>query len=348
MHDPDPPQPPSDDTAGVASWANFSAAGFDDRSNGHSAGAGGTSNGRTPMGFADFDGAGQALAGRQPVLEQPGKAALNNAEAQAERRQSLDDPNDRDPAFLFIPGMPNRPYGAEDRSTVAHDDEDDPQPRHAETWKIPAIDGKSDILTADLVRAIDGALPLFVKGYTWKLLYSASQHGFNLGTFYVRAKREKRTMLLVQTFDAEVFGGYTSTPWEPHAQYYGTGESFIFSCGEATRPAQRGAVAMEQSPHLGHAGQTAEAEGTDGGGDAQSTCSVTVRTFQWTGMNQLFMMSTDDYIAMGGGGGDFGLLLEEDFVRGTTGMCETYQNAPLCSQDSFEVDNFELWGFDPI
>ena len=26
-------------------------------------------------------------------------------------------------------------------------------------------------------------------------------------------------------------------------------------------------------------------------------------------------------------------------------MCDTFNNAPLCSTDQFDVANFELWGF---
>jgi hypothetical protein len=46
-------------------------------------------------------------------------------------------------------------------------------------------------------------------------------------------------------------------------------------------------------------------------------------------------------IAFGGGGdeGDFGLCVEDDFRRGSTGRCETFGNEPLCSQDQFGV----LW-----
>ena len=51
------------------------------------------------------------------------------------------------------------------------------------------------------------------------------------------------------------------------------------------------------------------------------------------------------YVALGGGGGSFGLYLEDDFSRGTTGSCETFQNAPLCSQEDFDVSTMELWGF---
>ena len=59
------------------------------------------------------------------------------------------------------------------------------------------------------------------------------------------------------------------------------------------------------------------------------------------------MLATDEYVALGGGGGSFGLLLEDDFARGSTGPCQTFANDPLCSAEHFEVATFELWGFRP-
>jgi hypothetical protein len=70
-----------------------------------------------------------------------------------------------------------------------------------------------------------------------------------------------------------------------------------------------------------------------------------VRVFPWTSRNGLVMLATGSALALGGGGGDFGLYLDDDLSRGTTGACETFGNAPLCSQDQFEVACVELWGF---
>lgn len=71
-----------------------------------------------------------------------------------------------------------------------------------------------------------------------------------------------------------------------------------------------------------------------------------VRFYPWTGANQLTMLATTESIALGGGGGSFGLYLEDDFGSGATGHCETFMNAPLCSQERFEVHTLELWGFE--
>lgn len=106
---------------------------------------------------------------------------------------------------------------------------------------------------------IDSILPSSTQGYRWRLLYSTVRHGFNLLTFYARAMKEKKTLTVVETLKGEMFGGFTSTPWEVHQQYFGTGESFLFKF-DSTRNSKEAA-----------------------------DC----RFFPWTGENNLVMMATD-------------------------------------------------------
>ena len=103
--------------------------------------------------------------------------------------------------------------------------------------RLPQLVGKSEILTPLRIQQLEAILPMSTQGYRWRLLYSSTQHGCNLGTFYARARREKRTLMLVDTLRNEVFGGYTATEWNhsdsTHShtrrnQYFGTGESFLF------------------------------------------------------------------------------------------------------------------------
>mmetsp|Transcript_58811 Transcript_58811/g.80263 ORF Transcript_58811/g.80263 Transcript_58811/m.80263 type:complete len:340 (+) Transcript_58811:70-1089(+) len=183
---------------------------------------------------------------------------------------------------------------------------------HAAITSMPRLQGESEILNDDLVRHLESILPVSTQGYQWKLLYSTTQHGAQMGTFYHRARKEQRSLMIIQTLDREIFGGFTTTSWHPHPKYFGTGESFLFTF-------RRFATAH--------------------------TTSTSIRYFPWTAINNFVMMSTDEYIAMGGGGGAFGLLVEDDFARGTTNTCETFQNTPLSSKEQFEILCFELWGF---
>ena len=64
--------------------------------------------------------------------------------------------------------------------------------------------------------------------------------------------------------------------------------------------------------------------------------------YQWSGVNSHFQLAYHDSIAMGGGG-HFGLWLDEAFEYGSSGRCETYDNQPLASDESFRVIRVELW-----
>ena len=72
-----------------------------------------------------------------------------------------------------------------------------------------------------------------------------------------------------------------------------------------------------------------------------------VAVFPWTGLNDLFMWSNNENIAMGGGGEGFGFVLDCDFLTGSTTTCETFANPPLVNADgeTFNIKNVEVWGF---
>ena len=49
------------------------------------------------------------------------------------------------------------------------------------------------------------------------------------------------------------------------------------------------------------------------------------QAFHWTCRNSMFMYSTDDSLALGGGGG-FGLFLNSDLSQGSSSACDTFGN----------------------
>jgi len=64
--------------------------------------------------------------------------------------------------------------------------------------------------------------------------------------------------------------------------------------------------------------------------------------FPWTGANSHFQLAQHDSMAMGGGG-HFGLWLDEAFEYGSSGPCTTYGNLPLGSDESFRILRVEIW-----
>lgn len=138
----------------------------------------------------------------------------------------------------------------------------------------------------------------------------------------------------MRTVENEVFGGVTTTPWAVHMtaagpDYYGTGESFLYALGQEQEDTQ-GKVRREGS----------------GGGGAARVALGGIEVFPWSRENNLNMLSTETSIGMGGGNGEYGLLLGENFESGVSGPSETYGNPQLSRHKHFDVLNVECWSLE--
>jgi hypothetical protein len=83
---------------------------------------------------------------------------------------------------------------------------------------------------------------------TARLAYSGVRHGYNLNLLYKHVgkageaagveggwskdTREAPCILIIKTDQEELFGCFTSEPWRNSAQYYGSGECFVFRLGQ--------------------------------------------------------------------------------------------------------------------
>lgn len=146
----------------------------------------------------------------------------------------------------------------------------------------------------------------------------------------------------------QIFGGFTTTPWAINVnahgpEYYGTGESFLWRRLNEGRDSNDRIQQEEDGreppqPQLPQQQQrrrrasTAAARAMLGGVDV----------FPWSRENNLNMLSTERSLAMGGGGGEYGLYLGENFESGVSGACETFGNPPLAAKGKhFEVLDLE-------
>jgi len=159
-------------------------------------------------------------------------------------------------------------------------------------------------------------------------MYSLGNHGASYSTFYRRVKGKTPSVLVVRTAENEVFGGFTTTPWAVNVTatgpaYYGTGESFLFKLNGGREQQQQQIQREEEQPQQQHPKnkETAAARAVRGG----------IEVFPWSRHNNYNMMSTETSLAMGGGGGSYGLFIGENFESGVSGSCETYLNPPLAS-----------------
>jgi hypothetical protein len=169
------------------------------------------------------------------------------------------------------------------------------------------------ILNSNQMKSLiaSGALPPSLDYCKWQRIYSLSRDGDSFDTFLRNVEGRDRNVLVVKTTLGQIFGGYADTRWEARGvfhEFYGTGQTCLF------RFTQR-----------------------------------EVKVYPWSGVNRYIQLcdSTKKIIAFGGGGdeGVFGLAIEDDFRRGTTGHCETFRNEPLCEEGYFDVVDLEVWGF---
>lgn len=172
-----------------------------------------------------------------------------------------------------------------------------------------------------------GGLPQSLNYCKWKRLYSLSRDGDSFETFLRLVEGHDRTVLVVKTTAGRLFGGYADTRWEARHKnrqadgFYGSAQACLF-----------------RFPRFGNTLLSAEEES-----------SSELLIYKWTGANRYIQLcdAAKRAVAFGGGGdeGDFGLCIEDDFRRGTTGHCSTFGNEALCEEGYFDVVDLEVWGF---
>ncbi|KAL5507668.1 OXR1 [Sanghuangporus vaninii] len=193
--------------------------------------------------------------------------------------------------------------------------------------------GRNDITVPVLSSVIATTLrphlpPLLRLAQSWRLLYSADQHGISINTLYARCAPPVivgggglvpgvSTGALVAVQDAEggVFGA-----WIPegvhlsHGSYYGGGDSFLWSV-------ERKDMESEDDLHI----------------------------YKWTGKNVYVAYCDTDGFSFGGGDGHYGLYVDASLVEGTTHPCPTFDNECLAHGErkgrmvTFDAVGLEVW-----
>lgn len=193
---------------------------------------------------------------------------------------------------------------------------------------IPDRSNVAPILSSNAMRQIVGkGLPASLIFSKWKRLYCLSRDGDSFEQMIRMVKGHQKTLLVVKSTRGDIFGGFADAVWEvQHSHeigggFYGTGRAMLFRVEREGEKVQ-----------------------TDGKDD-----NATVQIYKWTGVNRYIQLCDfqKKTLAMGGGGNDgsFGLCIEDDFRRGSTGHCETFNNEPLTNQEEFDVLELEIWGF---
>jgi len=179
--------------------------------------------------------------------------------------------------------------------------------------RLPNIIGRpSRLLEKKHIVEILQKLPMWCRRDDWQNLYSLSRDGVEMSTFLRKVEGKSPTLLFMKTDLGDLVGCFASHPWAPTSAFFGSGDSFLFTF--------RG-----------------DARGDMGGG---------LECFVWTGANHHFQFCQSDSIAMGGGGGLFGLYAAEDFETCSSGACLTFGNTCLTSQESFSCIDVEVFCFE--
>ncbi|KAL7540687.1 hypothetical protein ACHAXR_010305 [Thalassiosira sp. AJA248-18] len=229
-----------------------------------------------------------------------------------------------------VPPPDNDDYGDHEyanNSTTSDEDEDD-QYFVSDIKIVPEapqdeVSGSARILQTSQMKALigSGGLPPSLNFCKWKRLYNLTRDGDSFEQFLRLVEGHDRTVLVVKTTRGQLFGGYADTRWEArhvrqHAfEFYGSAQACLF-----------------RFPNYGM-------------GKREDKTII----YKWSGANRYIQLcdAAKRTVAFGGGGdeGDFGLCIEDDFRRGTTGHCSTFENEALCEEGYFDVMDLEVWGF---
>jgi len=96
---------------------------------------------------------------------------------------------------------------------------------------MPELEGESESLRDEDIQLLGERLPPRLVGARWKAVFSTSQHGFSLRSLYRKFQGEcAPSLLVIEDTDGSVFGALLSTPIRESEHFYGTGESFLFTC----------------------------------------------------------------------------------------------------------------------
>jgi len=177
------------------------------------------------------------------------------------------------------------------------------------------------LLSDGLLQQLAQWLPRRHTHARWTMLFSTGLDGYSLHTLYRKCTDRGVLLLLVRDVHGGLFGahiadrlrlpdsghatGTTALATDSMLSFYGTGETFLFEV-----------LPMGHLPPLL---------------DGSAPPPVSVCAYRWSHKDDLFVTSTHEFVAIGGGGARYGLRLESDLQSGRSGVSLTFNNPPLGS-----------------
>ena len=84
---------------------------------------------------------------------------------------------------------------------------------------LPSLTSLSSVLSPRRVEALRRHFPLLLRYNSWQLLYSLLQHGADSVSFFKLTKGASYSLLVIQTEEGEVVGGFATTGWTPAKEF---------------------------------------------------------------------------------------------------------------------------------
>jgi len=223
--------------------------------------------------------------------------------------------------------------------------------------EVVSPDQVLDTITAEKLRF---HLPRRYRDYaSWELIYSLSDHGSSFITLYDKIVDKGPLIMVIKDTQDQVFGAYIPESVHVSTRFYGSGECFLWTTKEdptlSQSPSQSQSQSLFQPP--------TQYQNTDSLSSPTCRRPNYFKVYEWTGLNELNVLTSRDLIAFGGGKkGHFGLCIDQDINSGTTARCDTFRNEPLTFSSksttlysqtvptyyetpniSFECINLEFW-----
>ncbi|XP_070962127.1 TLD domain-containing protein 2-like isoform X1 [Oncorhynchus clarkii lewisi] len=168
----------------------------------------------------------------------------------------------------------------------------------------PELTDQSSLLHIGQLCQLNEHLPARLEQCPWSLVYSTQRHGTSLGTLY------------------KSMGGMDCSTSTLTVIRDNCGQVFGAFCPTTLRIS------------LSYYGT---------GHTFLFSFSPQLQVYKWKFSNSFFVKGSPDYLAFGGGGGLFGLWLDDGLIRGQSHRCDTFDNDVLSSSDDFLINDLEVW-----
>ncbi|KAM9856634.1 TBC1 domain family member 24-like isoform 2-T2 [Aulostomus maculatus] len=206
----------------------------------------------------------------------------------------------------------------------------------------------SSVVTGTEMRVVWAWIPERFALFSPIKLFSKTEHGGNLASFYSFVEGHEPTVLIIKTVDEEVFGAFISTDMTERRKcdsdtltYFGTGECFVFTLRpnmERYQQAMVNNITRRMSPQR----DQFSSSGVFSQVANEEPMSAKAPKRPKEQEASLFIAGSHSQLIIGGDGGH-ALCLQEDLEEGYTESCDTFKSAPLC-KGRFKIQSLEVWG----